>query len=242
MLFGSILSSPLDSLFPEQALRLANIYLDSAHKTDDPYITLVLCHDTEVSLSQAKKSFKRLKIPDVRQGIATAYDKLGELLDNHRLHDEAEAFRKKAVTVGYVKEHCRLVIGHHLECLGSLFVGKEGYFPNRCYVISTLGYIAASALRNSNENIPRRDIEKPFKRTANVNATGPSIEMRLRNTSRSMARRPSMNPIIFLKTRQRKHWTPTLTTRLRSLWIPRLPPTMRSRLKFLLRDKSKVVR
>jgi len=108
MLFNSILSSPLDSLLPEQALQLANIYLENANKATHPLVTLVLCHDTEVSLSQAKKSFKRLKVPDVRQGIATAYDKLGELLDNHRLHDEAEAFRKKAVTVGYVKEHCVL--------------------------------------------------------------------------------------------------------------------------------------
>ncbi|KAK3807003.1 MAG: hypothetical protein J3Q66DRAFT_418816 [Benniella sp.] len=100
MLFGSILSSPLDSLLPQQALQLANVYLDNANKATDPFVALVLCHDTEVSLSQAKKSFKRLKIPDVRQGIATAYDKLSELLDSHRLHDEAEAFRKKALTVG----------------------------------------------------------------------------------------------------------------------------------------------
>ncbi|KAK3806991.1 MAG: hypothetical protein J3Q66DRAFT_418720 [Benniella sp.] len=99
MLFGSILSSSLDGLLPEQALQLANVYLDNAHKATDIHIALVLCHDTEVSLSQAKKSFKRMKAPDVRPGIATAYDKLGELLDSHRLHDEAEAFRKKALTL-----------------------------------------------------------------------------------------------------------------------------------------------
>jgi len=127
MLFGSILSSPLDSLLPQQALQLADIYLDNANKATDPLVALVLCHDTEASLSQAKKSFKRLKVPDVRQGIATAYDKLSELLDSHRLHDEAEAFRKKAMTVGHVKEHCvlkQLASGHP----GSLFVRKEGYF------------------------------------------------------------------------------------------------------------------
>ena len=123
MLFGSILSSSLDGLLPEQALQLANIYLDNAHKATDIHVALVLCHDTEVSLSQAKKSFKRMKAPDVRPGMATAYGKLGELLDSHRLHDEAEAFRKKAVAVGYVKERCILVT--HIICLRSLCVSRK---------------------------------------------------------------------------------------------------------------------
>jgi hypothetical protein len=67
MLFSAIISSPRDSLLPEQALELANIYLDNARKATDPYITLVLCHDTEVSLSQAKKVSKRFKIQDMRK-------------------------------------------------------------------------------------------------------------------------------------------------------------------------------
>jgi hypothetical protein len=40
MLFGGIISSPRDSLLPEQALKLANVYLDNARETDDPYIAL----------------------------------------------------------------------------------------------------------------------------------------------------------------------------------------------------------
>jgi len=104
MLFGGIISSPRDSLLPEQALKLANTYLDNARETDDPYVALVLCHDTEVSLSQAKKSSKRLEVQVVRQGVATAYDKLGKLLDKHGRHNEAQAFLKKAVKIGYVRE------------------------------------------------------------------------------------------------------------------------------------------
>jgi hypothetical protein len=41
-----------------------------------------------------------LKIPVVRKGIATAYAQLGWLLKNRSLHDEAEAFYKKAEKLG----------------------------------------------------------------------------------------------------------------------------------------------
>jgi len=100
MLFGTIISSPRDSLSPTQALELASIYLDNARKTTDLCVALALCHDTEVSLSQAARGSKRLKIPVVREGIATAYLQLGWLLKSRRLHDEAEAFYKKAEKLG----------------------------------------------------------------------------------------------------------------------------------------------
>lgn len=100
MLFGGIISSPRDSLLPEQALKLANIYLDNACKTDDPYIALVLCHDTEVSLSQAKRASKRLKVQDVSEGVAYAYVELGKLLDTRGRSDEAQACYKKGEKIG----------------------------------------------------------------------------------------------------------------------------------------------
>jgi len=100
MLFGSIISSPRDVLLPPQMLELANIYLDNARKTTDACIALVLCHDTEVALSAAARGSKRLKVPVVREGIAAAYLQLGWLLKNRRLHEEAEAFYKKAEKLG----------------------------------------------------------------------------------------------------------------------------------------------
>jgi hypothetical protein len=100
MLFGSIIASPREVLSPTQALELANIYLDNARKTTDPYIALTLCHDTEVTLSQAVRGSKRLAIPVVRKGIATAYAQLGWLLKSRSLHGEAEAFYKKAEKLG----------------------------------------------------------------------------------------------------------------------------------------------
>jgi len=100
MLFGTIISSQRDILSPTQALELANIYLDNARKTTDPYVALALCHDTEVTLSQVARGSKRVKVPVVREGIATAYVQLGWLLKSRRLHDEAEAFYKKAEKLG----------------------------------------------------------------------------------------------------------------------------------------------
>jgi len=100
MLFGPIISSQRDILSPMQTLELANIYLDNARKTVDPHIALALCHDTEVTLSQVARGSKRLKLPVVREGIATAYVQLGWLLKNRRLHDEADAFYKKAEKLG----------------------------------------------------------------------------------------------------------------------------------------------
>jgi hypothetical protein len=100
MLFGSIISSPRDVLSPVQALELANIYLENASKARDPYLALVLCHDTEVSLSQATKGSKRVEVQLVCRGIATAYESLGRLLDSQGHHDEAQACYKKAGKLG----------------------------------------------------------------------------------------------------------------------------------------------
>jgi len=100
MLFSSIVSSPRGSLSPLKTLELANIYLETAFNAIDSDIALVLCHDTEVSLLQAKKSVKHDKNPTVTEGIATAYIGLGKLLES-RGHDiGAQASFKKAEKLG----------------------------------------------------------------------------------------------------------------------------------------------
>jgi hypothetical protein len=67
MLFGNIISSPRDILSPIQALQLANVYLAGARQSNDPFLALVLCHDTEVSLSQAKRSSKGIDVHDAQR-------------------------------------------------------------------------------------------------------------------------------------------------------------------------------
>jgi len=97
MVFGSVISSPRGNLSLQKALDLANLYLDNACKSTDPEIILVLCHDTEVSLSQAKRAGKHVEDKAMHQGIATVYIELGDLLlDSHGHQDEAQAFYKKS--------------------------------------------------------------------------------------------------------------------------------------------------
>ncbi|KAK3819619.1 MAG: WD40-repeat-containing domain protein [Benniella sp.] len=96
MVFGTIISSPRASLSLQQVLRLANVYLENARQETDETIALVLCHDAEVSLSQVKRVAKHTKDKDMREGIASIYDGLGDLLDNQGCGSEAQAFYNKS--------------------------------------------------------------------------------------------------------------------------------------------------
>jgi hypothetical protein len=99
-MFGHIVPNPRGSLSLEQALELANIYLEYAGKTKDPDVALVLCHDTEVSLFQAKKAAKHGDDQAVRQSIATGYIGLGRVLEIRGHRSEAQAIYKKAEKLG----------------------------------------------------------------------------------------------------------------------------------------------
>jgi len=96
MVFHSIVSSPRGNLPLQHVLDLANIYLECASKAHHPDIALVLCHDTEVALSQAKKAAKRSKEQTVLHRIATAYMELGRELDYRGRGSEAQESYKKA--------------------------------------------------------------------------------------------------------------------------------------------------
>jgi hypothetical protein len=61
---------------------------------------LVLCHDAEISLSQAKKAAKRTENKAMREGIAAVYSGLGELLEHDGHGNEAQAFYKKSGKLG----------------------------------------------------------------------------------------------------------------------------------------------
>ncbi|KAF9346825.1 hypothetical protein BGX34_003589, partial [Mortierella sp. NVP85] len=100
MLFGGIVSSPRGNLTSQQSLELANLYLENATRAADSNIALVLCHDTEVSLSQAKRTARHSDDTTIREGIVTAYIDLGKLLHNKGRHIEAQASYKKAEKLG----------------------------------------------------------------------------------------------------------------------------------------------
>jgi hypothetical protein len=96
MVFGNIISSPRGSLSLQQVLDLANIYLENARSTSDPDIALALCHDTEVSLSYAKRTAKHTGDNALQERVAASYIGLGDLLVKQGRRDEARTFYKKS--------------------------------------------------------------------------------------------------------------------------------------------------
>ena len=99
-MFDGIVTSPRGTLSPSQALELARVYLDNASQVKDAKISLVLCHDTEVSLSQAKRAAKHTDDPTLKEKVATAYIGLGNLLHGRGHHVEAQTSYKKAQKLG----------------------------------------------------------------------------------------------------------------------------------------------
>lgn len=103
MVFRNIILSHLSALSLQQALDLCNIYLENAYTTADRDISLVLCHEAKVALSQAKSAdkkysthFKNTGYQSLRDGVATAYIDLGKLLEKQGYLDEAQTIYKKA--------------------------------------------------------------------------------------------------------------------------------------------------
>jgi len=110
MVFGSIVTSPRSSLSPRQTLDLAKAYLEVAYHAIDPDVALVLCHDTEISLHQAKKAVKRAEDQNVIKDIAVTYIDLGNLLEKRDHAKEAKVSYKKAEKLGYVGKSFSLLI------------------------------------------------------------------------------------------------------------------------------------
>ncbi|KAF9354459.1 hypothetical protein BGX34_011014 [Mortierella sp. NVP85] len=105
-MFGTVVPSKLGYLSPQQALNLANLYLRNAKteanlhlrnaKTEgDPAIALVLCHEVEVSLSQAKKAAKNENNQAIRNEIGFTFIELSRLLEKLDQQHEANVIRKK---------------------------------------------------------------------------------------------------------------------------------------------------
>ncbi|KAI8357936.1 hypothetical protein B0O80DRAFT_485085 [Mortierella sp. GBAus27b] len=99
-MYSHIISSPRGHLTLHQSLQLANFFLEHAAKTQDSDIALVLCHETEVSLSQTKKAARHTDDTTAQHGIGTAYIGLGKILEGRGLQKEAKAIYKKAEKLG----------------------------------------------------------------------------------------------------------------------------------------------
>ncbi|KAG0221243.1 hypothetical protein BGX31_010063 [Mortierella sp. GBA43] len=116
MLSRSIVPAFKGALSLHQSLELCNTYLDSAYKTTDRDIALLLCHDAEAALGHAKSVEKRLPdhLKDTtyqiwRSGIAAAYVDLGKLLEFQGYGNEAKLMCKKTEKWGgTIHDHGRL--------------------------------------------------------------------------------------------------------------------------------------
>ncbi|KAF9983082.1 hypothetical protein BGZ65_002197 [Modicella reniformis] len=96
MIFGRIFSSTRGTLSPQQWLELSNIYLENVSKATDNATALVLCYNTKVALSRARKGAKRTKDQAVRNGIAMAYINLGKVLKSQGRLSEEKTCNEKA--------------------------------------------------------------------------------------------------------------------------------------------------
>jgi thymidylate kinase len=102
-MLSNIVPSHIGSLSLQQALELTNVYLENAYRTRDPDVALVLCHDAEVALSQAKKANRKhgthtndTKYQELQAGVATAFIDLGKYLERRGYKSESVAICKKA--------------------------------------------------------------------------------------------------------------------------------------------------
>ncbi|KAG0220036.1 hypothetical protein BGX31_011101, partial [Mortierella sp. GBA43] len=162
---------PLDVriLTPVQSLCLAKAYLESATKEQDMDVTLVLCHDAEVSLSQAKKSSKRAENQTLHDGIASTYIDLGDLLHSRGRPTEAKASYKKAEKLG-------------VQVKGP---SQPAHHPRSNSIINALNVINATALIPSApppaviRNIQRCDIAIVPANIIFENVCPPSLEFKL---------------------------------------------------------------
>ncbi|KAF9347363.1 hypothetical protein BGX34_003200 [Mortierella sp. NVP85] len=101
--FGRSVPWHLSALSLKQALELTNLYLENAYRTADHDIALVLCHEAEAALSQAKSANKKIHAPPgdthyqvLRDGVAAAYIDLGKLLERQGHPDLAHSICKKS--------------------------------------------------------------------------------------------------------------------------------------------------
>jgi hypothetical protein len=96
-MFDTVISPPPRRDLPlQQVLDLANIYLENACKATDAGIVMLLCHDTEVSLSLAKRAAKHAEDKTMHEEVASVYIGLGDLLENRGYRSEARDFYKKS--------------------------------------------------------------------------------------------------------------------------------------------------
>ncbi|KAF9983943.1 hypothetical protein BGZ65_001253, partial [Modicella reniformis] len=169
MVFSVISSPSRGNLSLQQVLELADIYLGNACKVNDPTIALILCHDTEVSLTFVKNAAKNVEDQALCERIATTFIGLGKLLDSQGYRDEALAFHKKSEKWGHVQD------------------------PGQPILSSVDTMVAnSSSTPSANQFKHRRDIAAIAPHIFPVNVRPPSIEFKLPEPDEQLTSTPQL--------------------------------------------------
>ncbi|KAK3810142.1 MAG: WD40-repeat-containing domain protein [Benniella sp.] len=180
MVFGSVVPSHLSALSLKQALELSNLYLENAYRTKDQDIVLVLCHEVEAALSQAKSASKKLHTQSgdaqyqaMRDGVATAYVDLNKLLERQGHPDVALAIMKKAVKWGGSLHHPGRLA---LTFQSNSTTDSKSEASGSAGVLSTVGPANAPS---PNQRKQDRDIVTIDSRIFSLNVDPPTIDFKL---------------------------------------------------------------
>ncbi|KAG0019776.1 hypothetical protein BGZ80_005277, partial [Entomortierella chlamydospora] len=103
-MFRNLFSSPTSRLPLEDALELANKYLENARKENDPVKALRLCNDANSVIKDAEKIYAKngVKGRALHDGIANVYHEHAKLLDTLGYRGMAQKSHSKADKWGYV--------------------------------------------------------------------------------------------------------------------------------------------
>ncbi|KAF9954589.1 hypothetical protein BGZ65_003925, partial [Modicella reniformis] len=189
MLRSTVVPSHLSLLSLQQSLELTNFYLENAYQTKDRDIALVLCHDAEASLSQAKNATKLshthpndARDRSLREGIADSYIDLGKLLESQGYRNQAQVLSKKAEKWGgNAQDPGRLARNSIPNCI--VHSGKD----------KSDATAGSSAANPSNNNLKqRRDTAKIPSTIFPVNVGPPTSEIKLPESDERLTNTPQL--------------------------------------------------
>ncbi|KAF9347770.1 hypothetical protein BGX26_000761 [Mortierella sp. AD094] len=114
-------SPPLIGITLEDAIELANNYLEIARKEYIPSKALNLIRDAKSKIKDAEKIFaaRRAGDPTLDDSVANAYHEHGKLLDELGYHSKAQKSHRKAAKWGYVQAINQPADSSRLDSLSS---------------------------------------------------------------------------------------------------------------------------
>ncbi|KAF9352578.1 hypothetical protein BGX26_009639 [Mortierella sp. AD094] len=177
-------SSPTNGLSLEDALELANKYLENARKENNPAKALQLIRNAKSMIKDAERIFAATRVGDPNQddGIANAYFEHGRLLDDLGYHNKAQKSQSKAEKWGYIHMTSHQIGSSRPSNISSPF--RRSLFPPAA--LSAIPIIAAAIY----QGIPDPSIEQPTRQNHTQDATSKEIEICILDASQDVVQIP----------------------------------------------------